>query len=797
MKIKPSRNKEKKPLPFKLTISFEGVFEFLEKIVQDPSHILFHSAKHLLEEYKNHKILREGFQDKKHLITYEKEIDRLLDLLFPDMLQTNEIKAASIPFDFTIFKFSSRFKKIIENSGDDYELDMRNYDESKLYILACTFILAYCHGVDFDIKPSFFYDIPDVDKGVIKHYRALFNGDFFKLTPLPNAPKITDEDIELLMDSYDNIDVWMEKFPPESYDFRGFGIMNLFDVTNDQALENVTRNLVKRDLDSFKNLEDSIARLYNSKTVKFGFSIYNLGNDGLSAKNFLSNRNFNSKNSYLFNENKPVESKEFFCGGIIENLFKKKEVVAISDVKRYGKSTNYNDFSKVLLDQNIQSIILVPIDLNNGQFGAMELVSTIKHELNSMNANKLKDVIPIFEIGTQELMGEYQNILESIIQENYTSIHPTVKWKFYEVAERYLYMSKEGTQKVNLENIVFDNVVALYGQSDIRNSSVFRNRSIQEDLVTQLSHASEIMKKAEKRFKLPIYEELSARISKSLEGVSDGLHTGDENSLIEFLKNEIYPVFDHLKSVDKELAADVQTYMDRIDDELQVIYDKRKKYEVSVNVLNEKLADFIDKKQVEAQNMFPHYFERYKTDGIEYNIYIGSSLVKSEKYHEIYLQNLRLWQMQMMCELENVAFDLKDKLDHPLEVASLVLAVSSPISIEFRMDEKRFDVDGAYNIRYEIIKKRIDKARIKETNERLTQPGKIAIVYSQKKDALEYRKYIKHLQSTNYLSPNIEDLEIEELQGISGLRALRVEVIYDVKKEKNVSLDDIMKVIKE
>jgi hypothetical protein len=105
MKIKPSRNKEKKPLPFKLTISFEGVFEYLEKIVQDPSHILFHSAKHLLEEYKNHKILREGFEDKKHLITYEKEIDRLLDLLFPDMLQTNEIKAASIPFDFTIFKY--------------------------------------------------------------------------------------------------------------------------------------------------------------------------------------------------------------------------------------------------------------------------------------------------------------------------------------------------------------------------------------------------------------------------------------------------------------------------------------------------------------------------------------------------------------------------------------------------------------------------------------------------------------------------------------------------------------------
>jgi hypothetical protein len=50
------------------------------------------------------------------------------------------------------------------------------------------------------------------------------------------------------------------------------------------------------------------------------------------------------------------------------------------------------------------------------------------------------------------------------------------------------------------------------------------------------------------------------------------------------------------------------------------------------------------------------------------------------------------------------------------------------------MDEKRFDVDGAYNSRYEVIKKRIDKAYIKNTTERITQPGKICIVYSSNED---------------------------------------------------------------
>ena len=176
--------------------------------------------------------------------------------------------------------------------------------------------------------------------------------------------------------------------------------------------------------------------------------------------------------------------------------------------------------------------------------------------------------------------------------------------------------------------------------------------------------------------------------------------------------------------------------------------------------------------------MFPHYFERYKTDGVDYNMYIGQSLINNKKYDAIYLYNLRLWQLQMMCEIENVAYNLKNQLDHPLEVASLILVHSTPLTIKFRMDEKRFDVDGAYNIRYEILKKRIDKAHIKNTNQRLTIPGKIAIVYSQDDEAEEYMKYIKHLQSKNFIKKGVESVEIEDLQGSTGLKALRITVNY-------------------
>ena len=74
------------------------------------------------------------------------------------------------------------------------------------------------------------------------------------------------------------------------------------------------------------------------------------------------------------------------------------------------------------------------------------------------------------------------------------------------------------------------------------------------------------------------------------------------------------------------------------------------------------------------------------------------------------------------------------------------------------------------------MKKRIDKALIKGTPERVTQPGQIAIVYGQPAEAQEYRGYLEYLRDLGYIAGEVEELELEELQGVHGLRALRVTV---------------------
>jgi hypothetical protein len=373
--------------------------------------------------------------------------------------------------------------------------------------------------------------------------------------------------------------------------------------------------------------------------------------------------------------------------------------------------------------------------------------------------------------------AEAQNHIEAIIQQECTTIHHSVKWRFEQEAEKFMYKQLHNEQPV-FKDIIFNNLYPLYGQMDIRGSSVKRNEAVSTDLIKQINSIKRILKYAFQQTKMPVYEELIFRLDTYKSELKKGLSAGSEHKILDFLKSDVYPVFDHLQKNDVSLKKMVDQYNTILDPDLKTVYEQRKKYDTSVNLINQKLASYLDKKQIDAQKMFPHYFERYKTDGVEYNMYIGQSISKNEQFDAIYLRNLRIWQLVVMCEMENEFKAMQKDLHMPFEIASLILVYNTPLSVHFRMDEKRFDVEGAYNARYEIIKKRVDKAHIKGTNERITQPGRIAIIYSQEQDAREYSKYLNFLIAKGYLKKGFEDLELEDLQGVTGLRALRAEVSF-------------------
>ena len=777
--------------PLVQLVSFNKLLEHYDEQLKSSNKHLAERAKYVLEAQAPYPELREGFTDLSLLETHKDVISIILEDSFAPILTKNEIKTASTPFENLVFNSSERFRQILKDAGEEYEPEITNIPREFDYIMKCTVILQFYYGYNLDFKRPFFFDIPD-SNGVMRRYRILYNADFMEIIPTDKAKPVSQDDVDELLENFYNLDLWKEKIPPNSFLARGFVISNMFDVTAEHSVSEIKSTLIgktQRGNDSFmENFEDTFRSFFRLNDIKVGFAGYDSG-----ADRFFKIYG-KGMDSYILNGKETEDCNSTFCSYSHGKLFKENKYFAISNVEKYynkteGKVQPY----KNLMDQGIRSAILAPIAVNGELLGVLELVSGKVNELNSVNANKLDDVMPYIVAAVMRTIEEEENLIDAVIQHECTSVHPSVYWKFQEEAKRFMADELSGNEAV-FKEIVFKDVYPLYGQIDIKDSAKERNLAIQRDLMIQLSEINDILQIAFSKYELPIYEELMFRVNNYLNEVKEALFTHTEQAVFDFVKEEVDPVFDHLQKEDEEIAGLLEAYKQKIDKTTESYYDHRRNYDDSVMEANMKLAALLDKKQEEAQKMFPHYFERYKTDGVEHNMYIGSSIAKDREFNELFLSNLRLWQLQVIVEMENKYYALKPHLPVKLDVASLVLVYSTSLAIRFRMDEKRLDVDGTYNARYEVIKKRIDKSFVKGTNERLTQKGKLAIVYSQRKDEKEYLRYISFLKAKGYFTNNIEIVELEGVQGVSGLKAIRAEILYqkDKKSERTYTYDDLM-----
>ncbi len=475
-----------------------------------------------------------------------------------------------------------------------------------------------------------------------------------------------------------------------------------------------------------------------------------------------------------------------------ERAVKQGELLIVEDLTTYPCRT---PIEEKIVQSGVRNMVVAPLYYQDELIGTLDLGSPHPGDLHALNTLKLREVLPLFSMAIKRSMDELNTRVQAVIKEQCTAIHPAVEWRFRQAARNWMQHRKAGVM-AEIEPIVFDGIYPLYGISDIRGSSIHRNAAIQADLVEHLRLAQEVLRFGYGTKPLPILDELAYHVGKHMAHLDTALAAGDELTILDFLRRDVEPLFHHLRAFSPEVDEKIQGYWATLESHMGTLYRRRKDFDDSVMLINETLSAYHDLEEEKAQAMFPHYFEKHKSDGVEFGIYIGASLVESGNFDRLYLHNLRLWQLIVMCGMARQAERLKGRLKVPLEVAHLILVQHTPLAIRFRFDEKRFDIDGAYNMRYEIVKKRIDKARIRGTHERLTQPGTIVIVYSQAQEAIEYQEYIEYLQAAGYLTQGMEHVELEDMEGAQGLRALRVTVDMQEALEQQGALEDMTETVR-
>jgi hypothetical protein len=767
------------PVHYNSKISFLPFLNVLKRTLTHGSEGTKKLYAGILEYAEQYSELQNPIEDLSALEAHQEWIEMVASIIFPPTAADSELLySIGIPFSYTTIYTSRLFRMLfIEPGTNDIKIpdnDTGKDIEHDRLIGAYNLILRkYCnyHAPEF---VSSVHPYHDPHSGLVKYMELQLDTRYIDVKFTGSHLPIPDDFINKKDHGLLSLEELQHNIPIEQFAFEGLVIGRVVDVTEREVISQMKTELLNLNAFSegavYHRLQDLVQSLIGLKDIRIGITPF------FKVNGHYVFSELHNSNSLLFKHYKAVMERDI-VNDCCRELFMETDKPIIYE-KVDEDIVKHIDYLGFYYDQGYRSLMLAPLKHNGDLWGILEVGSDHDSKLNYKHVSRLDIAIPLFTRAIEKSAESLDNQIDKVIKEQFTAVQPSVEWKFTESAYNFIIQKQQGKDP-KPERITFESVFPLYGAIDIRNSSVERSQSIQLDFIEQLQLAAGVVKKAQASMPFPLLQEVQFKIDKHIASASDVLLSDEETAIHDFLQNQVASIFKHLKGTTPTIQKDVDQYFSALDKNIGMIYHHRKEFEESIAKINEQVSRFVDREQVAVQQVFPHYFERYVTDGVEFNIYIGQTLSPRKKFDELYLRNMKMWQLTTLAKASRLTNDLCKQLSHPMKTTQLILAHSTPISISFRADERKFDVDGAGNIRYEIIKKRIDKVHIKETNERFTQPGKISIVYSQPKDAEEYAEYIEFLQNQKLLKPGIEHHDLEELQGVVGLKGLRVDVQYD------------------
>ena len=780
--------------PFKSELSLVPLLNFYAKKYIDDSSAKGAFVRTIREQVEQVPELLAPITDLGVIERHRALVEVIMGGVFPPAFFDQEYSAVLIPFMLKSFYATPLFEQHLQTQDGTLRgrvnLGPEMISAMRLFF-AYALVLDRIYGIKLDVDYPLILTTTDPDTGLERHFKMDFDWRFVEVETLGPVPVLTDATRRRLHGELFETELFREVLPADRFMFRGFTIFRAIEVTDQEVLSSLERDLIDKESivshTRFKALQDKLRTLFRRPELRFGLAAL----DGDQV--FVLNYGAETEHACIFADSRHHTVDEF-RGSVYERAVKQGGPLIVEDMTEMAGRTPADD---EIIEWGLRNIIVAPLYYQDKVIGTLELGSPRPGDLDWTHLPKLMQILPLFSMAVQRSMEELNSRIQAFIKEKCTAIHPVVEWRFRKAVLKGMDKRDQNADDsgLEMEPIVFERIYPLYALSDIRGSSTQRSLAIQSDLLTQLRLARDVIRWAHDARPLPGLHELLYRIDKHMAKIETNLNSGDEVSTIAFLRTYVESLFDHLQTFAPGVRERVEAYRAALDPRLGTVYDRRRLFEESVTRIADGISGYLDLEEQTAQTMFPHYFEKQKTDGVDHQIYVGAALLEDGKFDPLYLKSLRIWQLMVTCGVAMKANRLKQKLPVPLEVTHLVLVQHAPLSIRFRFDEKRFDVDGAYDIRYEIVKKRIDKAVIKGSDERITQPGRMVIVYSHSAEANEYRGYIEYLRSLGYFTGPVEDVELEELQGVHGLRALRVAIdLGNPRIERRITPTDLQTV---
>src|SRR2546426_860600 len=309
---------EIKTIPFRTELSLAPLVAFWARTFGDDTSLKGTFARTIREATEAAPELLAPITDPSVIDRHRKLVDMLMAAVFPAAVLDREYGAAITPFQLRGFYATPPFEQLFLADDGTFHGRM-NIEPSTLNAMrllrAYSLVLARVYSIELDLDYSFIFTVADPETGLDRHFKAQFDLRFVDVVPVGPTPPLTEENRRRLHGNLLDRDFLLKILPPEKFVFRGFTILKAVEVTDQEVLSSLKRDLIDKESivsnARFLALQQKLRTLFRRPELRFGLAA--LSGDQVLILNYGAK----SEHACIFADSRH-HTKEEFKGSVYE-----------------------------------------------------------------------------------------------------------------------------------------------------------------------------------------------------------------------------------------------------------------------------------------------------------------------------------------------------------------------------------------------------------------------------------------------------------------------------------------------
>lgn len=283
--------------PFRCELSLEPLVAFWQQTGTEHHPMQGNLSTKLQRALRSTPALLEPIKDMSILTEHQELIDAMMTAVFPSTTWDNTYAAALFPFQMQSFYATPSFERLML-TDDGYLSGRVNVDEQTVahvrLLHTYAFVLYMVYGIELDFEYPLIYTASDPDTGLDRHFRMDFEGRFMQVKPLKDVKPLSEADKKQLMANLTDPQVLMDIVPPDQFVISGFAVLNTVEVTDQEVLSSLKRDLIEKESivsnERFDSLQAKLCTLFRKPNLLLGLAA--IQGDQVMMLNYSSNMEY-------------------------------------------------------------------------------------------------------------------------------------------------------------------------------------------------------------------------------------------------------------------------------------------------------------------------------------------------------------------------------------------------------------------------------------------------------------------------------------------------------------------------